>query len=377
MIKTILRITLGLLAPSLIKKYEKLPSLIFRSILWFKRQKRGVKVKHIDHEGYRFTYFSRGEPGAQPSILMLHGFSLNKDIWLNMIKSQPQKSLATPPFEDTETRLLLFRFLSAIPPAIFSQLFPQDLHVVCLDMPGHGDTTRLLGESYTVAAQAKRVHQFVQCLELNKKPFHLVGMSTGGMIAGVYAAHYPSEVCCLSLLCPAGLKYPTESEFFARLREIVYSKDPADGTLLPVNEEQGENLLKLCLARPTTVNMQRLKGYLDDQRPHKMFFITCFLDISSAKSRFILHENMRRIRAPTQIIWGREDKVFDSTGAEMLATAIHNSQVHMLEKCGHFIALERPMKTAKLLLEFYSSVCERMGDKQPAQSSPRSQAAAE
>ncbi|XP_044307642.1 monoacylglycerol lipase ABHD6-like [Varanus komodoensis] len=342
MIKTILRITLGLLAPSLIKKYEKLPSLIFRSILWFKRQKRGVKVKHIDHEGYRFTYFSRGEPGAQPSILMLHGFSLNKDIWLNMIK-----------------------------------LFPQDLHVVCLDMPGHGDTTRLLGESYTVAAQAKRVHQFVQCLELNKKPFHLVGMSTGGMIAGVYAAHYPSEVCCLSLLCPAGLKYPTESEFFARLREIVYSKDPADGTLLPVNEEQGENLLKLCLARPTTVNMQRLKGYLDDQRPHKMFFITCFLDISSAKSRFILHENMRRIRAPTQIIWGREDKVFDSTGAEMLATAIHNSQVHMLEKCGHFIALERPMKTAKLLLEFYSSVCERMGDKQPAQSSPRSQAAAE
>uniref|UniRef100_A0A8D2LIW9 acylglycerol lipase n=1 Tax=Varanus komodoensis TaxID=61221 RepID=A0A8D2LIW9_VARKO len=282
----------------------------------FKRQKRGVKVKHIDHEGYRFTYFSRGEPGAQPSILMLHGFSLNKDIWLNMIK-----------------------------------LFPQDLHVVCLDMPGHGDTTRLLGESYTVAAQAKRVHQFVQCLELNKKPFHLVGMSTGGMIAGVYAAHYPSEVCCLSLLCPAGLKYPTESEFFARLREIVYSKDPADGTLLPVNEEQGENLLKLCLARATMpcCCFGPNSGFL---------ILKGFLDISSAKSRFILHENMRRIRAPTQIIWGREDKVFDSTGAEMLATAIHNSQVHMLEKCGHFIALERPMKTAKLLLEFYSSVCE-------------------
>uniref|UniRef100_A0A8D2Q693 acylglycerol lipase n=1 Tax=Varanus komodoensis TaxID=61221 RepID=A0A8D2Q693_VARKO len=291
----------------------------------FKRQKRGVKVKHIDHEGYRFTYFSRGEPGAQPSILMLHGFSLNKDIWLNMIK-----------------------------------LFPQDLHVVCLDMPGHGDTTRLLGESYTVAAQAKRVHQFVQCLELNKKPFHLVGMSTGGMIAGVYAAHYPSEVCCLSLLCPAGeCRHAVVPRRFFRTQRWAQGCGQAGAE-------------RMALALPCATMPCCCFG------PNSGFLILKgFLDISSAKSRFILHENMRRIRAPTQIIWGREDKVFDSTGAEMLATAIHNSQVHMLEKCGHFIALERPMKTAKLLLEFYSSVCERMGDKQPAQSSPRSQAAAE
>ncbi|XP_062979509.1 monoacylglycerol lipase ABHD6-like [Elgaria multicarinata webbii] len=331
MIKTMIRVTLGILSTPLIKKYDKLPSLIFRLMMWIKRQKRGVKVKHIENEGYSFSYFSRGEPGPHPSILMLHGFSLNKDVWLNIIK-----------------------------------LFPQDLHVVCLDMPGHGETTRLMGESYTAAAQAKRIHQFVECIELNKKPFHLVGMSMGGMVAGLYAAHYPSEICCLSLLCPAGLKYPTETDFFARFRDMVYSRDPTDGTLIPVNKEQAEDLLKLCLSRPSFINMQRLKGYLDDRRPHKMFFITCFLDLSSAESRYILHENMRKIRVPTQIIWGREDKVFDSTGAEVLATGIRNSQVHMLEECGHFIALEKPMKSAKLLLEFYNSVCGISEDKKLA-----------
>ncbi|XP_061474771.1 monoacylglycerol lipase ABHD6-like [Rhineura floridana] len=329
--KTIIHIAMGILSTSFLTKYHVLPSLIFRFMMWCKRQKRGVKVEYIDHEGYRFSYFSRGKPGSRPSILMLHGFSLNKDIWLNTIK-----------------------------------LFPQDLHLVCLDMPGHGKTTRLLGESYTAAAQAERIHQFVEGTGLNKKPFHLVGMSMGGMVAGVYAAQYPSEICCLSLLCPAGLKYPTENQFFKHLKELVQSKNPDNTTLVPVNEKQGKYLLKLCLHRPNIVNTQILKGYLDDRSPHKMFFITCFLDISSAQSRYSLHDNMNKIKAPTQIIWGRDDKVFDSSGAEVLATVIRNSQVHMLEKCGHFISLERPKKSAKLILEFYNTVCDKAESKKVA-----------
>uniref|UniRef100_A0A6J0TRZ4 acylglycerol lipase n=1 Tax=Pogona vitticeps TaxID=103695 RepID=A0A6J0TRZ4_9SAUR len=331
MITTIMHIILNRLLASFITKYDKLPSIIFRFMTWYKRLKRHVTVKHIDQEGFRFCYFTRGTPGPQPSILMLHGFSLNKDIWLNILK-----------------------------------LFPKDLHVICVDLPGHGDTTRFLGESYTIAAQAKRMHQFVEWTGLNKKPFHLVGMSMGGMVAGVYAANYPSEVCALSLLCPAGVRNPTETDFFLRFRELVYSKEASDGTLVSMNEKEAEELLELCLHQPNFIKRQLLKGYLHDRRPHKMFFVTCFLDVSSAKSRYSLHDNMRRISAPTQIIWGREDKVFDSSGAEVLATAIPNSKVHILERCGHFIALERPRKSAKLLLEFYRSICGAAEDKKEA-----------
>uniref|UniRef100_A0A8D2Q6L1 acylglycerol lipase n=1 Tax=Varanus komodoensis TaxID=61221 RepID=A0A8D2Q6L1_VARKO len=255
----------------------------------YKHQKRGVRVKYAEHEGYRFCYFSRGEPGTRPSVLMLHGFLFNKDMWLNTIK-----------------------------------LFPQDLHVVCLDMPGHGRTTRLLGESYAAADQAKKIHQFAKCVGLSRKPFHLVGISTGGMVAGVYAALYPSDVCALSLLCPAG-------EF-----------------LNPV---------------PTASELE------ESQVPHELTSYSCsllsvlllhgkgFLDLSSEKSRYSLHETMSKIRAPTQIIWGKHDKVIDPSGAEILADTIPNSQVHVLEKCGHFIAVDRPKKSTKLLLEFYNSVC--------------------
>ncbi|CAI5767630.1 monoacylglycerol lipase ABHD6-like [Podarcis lilfordi] len=329
-IKTIFRIPMTILS-TLFVRYHALPSLIFRIMMWFKRHRRGVKVEHVDCDGYRFSYFTRGQPGPRPSMLMLHGFSLDKNIWLNTI-----------------------------------ELFPRNLHLICLDLPGHGETTRLLGESYTAAAQTKRIHQFVEAIGLSKKPFHLVGMSMGGMVAGVYAAQYPSEIFSLSLLCPAGLKYPTENEFFIRLKELIQAKNPEDTTLIPVTDKQGKQLFKLCLHRPNIINTQLLKGYLNDRRPHKMFFITCFLDISSAKSRYSLHDNMSKIKAPTQIIWGRSDKVFDSSGAEVLATAIPISQVHMLDKCGHFIAFERPKKSAKLILEFYNSVCDKAETKKVA-----------
>lgn len=46
--------------------------------------------------------------------------------------------------------------------------------------------------------------QFVESIQLNKKPFHLVGTSMGGCVAGVYAARHPSDLSSLTLICPAG-----------------------------------------------------------------------------------------------------------------------------------------------------------------------------
>ncbi|KAL7986230.1 hypothetical protein Chor_011396 [Crotalus horridus] len=258
----------------------KSPS-VFHSVLHIfrtKRLKMGVKVKYLDNnEGYRFSYFTRGEPGSRPSVLMLHGFSLNKDMWLNTI--QVGLPFTYSSLGDADLILMLFR-----------------------EKIGTVSMGKHLMKTQPQSLCSQCLFQFVEYAGLNHKPFHLVGMSMGGMVAGVYAALYPAHVSSLALLCPAG-KYLHQ------------------------------------------------KG---------------FLDLTSTESRYSLHEKMWKIKVPTQIIWGKEDKVFDSSGAEILADAIPNSQVHRLEKCGHFITLERPRTSARLLLEFYNSVCDSAKQKKVA-----------
>lgn len=65
---------------------------------------------------------------------------------------------------------------------------------------------------------------------------------------------------------------------------------------------------------------------------------------------------MDKIKVPTQIIWGKQDQVLDVSGADMLAKSIANCQVELLENCGHSVVMERPRKTAKLIIDFFTSV---------------------
>ncbi|XP_042309536.1 monoacylglycerol lipase ABHD6-like [Sceloporus undulatus] len=311
----------GILLIAFLAVYYLHPLLLIRFGLWYKCQKTGMKIKYVKSKDYTFCYSCRGTPGPQPSMLFLHGFTASKDMWLDVIKC-----------------------------------LPKDLHIICVDMPGHGDTTRLEGDSYTGTAQVARIHQFVECVGLNRKPFHLVGISMGGMVAGVYAACYPSEVGYLSLFCPSGLRSPTVSEYIKR----IWNQDKLnveDNPLIPSTVKQMIELITLGLYQvPKILNTQFLKAYLDYQKANNDFFRKCFVDITSEESRFILQDNLNKIKAPLQVIWGKDDKVLDPSGAEVLAAAFPSYQIQMLEKCGHFVVGDRPRKSAKLLMEFYNSI---------------------
>ena len=39
---------------------------------------------------------------------------------------------------------------------------------------------------------------------LNRKPLHIIGISMGGAVAGLYAAKFPKALSKLTLCCPAG-----------------------------------------------------------------------------------------------------------------------------------------------------------------------------
>ncbi|KAF1392108.1 hypothetical protein PFLUV_G00049110 [Perca fluviatilis] len=297
------------------------PGVLLKAYNWYWRCRLGLVVRYAHTASYRFCYSSRGTPGgAMPSLLLLHGFSATKDMWLPVVKH-----------------------------------LPRDQHVVCVDMPGHEGTSRTGAEDYSIQGQVRRIHQFVQSIGLDKRPFHLVGTSMGGNVAGVYAAHYPACLSSVTLVCPAGLVYPTESEFITRLRKMEESEQEEAIPLIPSTIQELEDMLKLCCYTPPNLPRQALRGLLDNRTPNNGFYKEVFMEIVGEKSRHSLQENLHLITSPVQVIWGTEDQVVDVSGAAVLQAALPNCQVALLDNCGHSVALERPRKAAKLIVDFLSA----------------------
>ena len=80
--------------------------------------------------------------------------------------------------------------------------------------------------------------QFVLAVGLDKRKFHLVGLSMGGFVAGVFATKYSSLLSSLVLMCPAGINAPRISDF---LMEIASG---GKNYLLPKNPEDFRFMMK-------------------------------------------------------------------------------------------------------------------------------------
>ena len=80
--------------------------------------------------------------------------------------------------------------------------------------------------------------QFVLAVGLDKRKFHLVGLSMDGFVAGVFATKYPSLLSSLVLMCPAGINAPRISDF---LMEIASG---GKNYLLPKNPEDFRFMMK-------------------------------------------------------------------------------------------------------------------------------------
>ncbi len=96
----------------------------------FMREAMAAKLeKHSVQVGdTRWAYY---EGGTGPTIVLLHGFTSDKEVWL------PVAKLLTPHF-----------------------------HLVIPDLPGWGESSRTADGNYDIEAQAARLDAFVQTLQL-------------------------------------------------------------------------------------------------------------------------------------------------------------------------------------------------------------------
>jgi pimeloyl-ACP methyl ester carboxylesterase len=264
----------------------------------------GLSTRHVTAAGHRIAYL---EGGSGEPLVLLHGFGADKDSW--------------PPI---------------------ARILTRHFHVFALDLPGFGESTRDPAAAYGVGEQVERLEAFAQALGI-AAPFHLGGNSMGGAIAGAYAARHPERLKSLWLIDPAGVRSARDSELIRLLDEglnPMLVRSTADYTAL----------VEMLFVQPPWIPPGLLPALARARGAHRDFDEKVFQDLLAGN--FSLERTLQGSRVPTLIAWGARDRLVDASGAAILAAAMLQAQVHILQDVGHVPMIEQPAATAERFLDF-------------------------
>jgi pimeloyl-ACP methyl ester carboxylesterase len=166
----------------------------------------------------------------------------------------------------------------------------------------------------------------------------IVGCSFGGWLAAEIAAICPQRVSKLVLAAPPGLR-PPAGEIFDMF--LVTTDD----------------YLRLCFADEAAYE-RRFGGEVspeERQRREQAREQTCLLTWRPYMVDPALPHLLPGIKAPTLLIWGRDDTIVPLSAAEAYRDSIPNARLELLDGCGHFPHLEQPEAFAALTRAFLSA----------------------
>jgi len=294
--------------------YKFHPDILLKLFFRYQLFRQDLKIKYLKTGKRTFCYAQRSVGKTnRPTLLLLHGFTASKDMWIWMCG-----------------------------------FLPKDMEVISLDLPGHGETTTSDDDDLSVEGQADAVHDFVSHAGIDTTKLHLCGQSMGGSIAGTYASKYHDSLSMLTLLCPA-----TRTPKLSKFMESVLDGGDIHDWLLPETEEQVQKMFNACTynAKPSSPTI--LKAVLNLRRPRNPFFMRLWKVLYHSLQHPEEHmEKFSKVSKPAQLIWGEHDDVIDLSGADVIKADNPDVRLEVVERAGHSLAMERSRKVASLIVKF-------------------------
>jgi abhydrolase domain-containing protein 6 len=70
----------------------------------------------------------------------------------------------------------------------------------------------------------------------------------------------------------------------------------------------------------------------------------------------LLEKDLPKIKAPTLILWGENDKIIDVSSVPVFEKGLRNHKTVIIKECGHTPMLEKTQETAEAYLAFVSGI---------------------
>ena len=261
----------------------------------------------VNVDGMRIHYKDTG-PQDAPVLLFLHGFGSSLQTW-----------------------------------DVWAVTLEQKYRVIRLDLPGFGLTGPSPSNDYSELNDVNTLTQFVDKLGVSE--LSVIGHSMGGKIAWTFAAAHPDRVKALVLMAPDGFPLP----------EAIGTKPYAMPAIM--------GLMKYCLPRyfvrksiePAFAD----ESALDDKmvsRYHDMLRAPGVRAAILERGNQTIYTDpvprLKKIKAPTLLLWGEEDKMIPSSNATSYAGVLAESKTVFIPKLGHLLHEEQADIGLARLAEF-------------------------
>lgn len=248
--------------------------------------------------GSRTTHYI--EAGTGEPLILLHGGGAGADCRSNWFKTLPRLA--------------------------------RSFHVFAVDMLGFGHTDRPDPAGFAYTQDARNEHMVSVLEGLNLGPVHMVGNSMGGATTIGVSVMRPDLVKKIVLMGAAGLDSGPMSPALAAVVNYDFTRagmvkvcQALANEFFDIDPDMIDYRLKLSIEPETRAAYSATMGWVKDQGG--------------------LHyepDFIRRVKAPTLVVNGKDDKVVPLSSALQFLERIENSWGYIIPHCGHWAMLEYP-----------------------------------
>jgi pyruvate dehydrogenase E2 component (dihydrolipoamide acetyltransferase) len=212
----------------------------------------------------------------------------------------------------------------------------QERTVVALDLPGHGASTKDVGDG-AVGAFVTEVVTVLDALGIERA--HVVGHSFGGLVAAHFAAQHAGRVISLALVAPAGLGGAVSQAFL-------------EGFVTASSRREVKSVLRSLFSREELVSRPLIEEVLRYKRLEGVPEALAAIRASNfAEGAAVTAPDLAGIDVPVLVVLGSQDQVISG---EPAASGTSGVRVELVASAGHSPHIEEPGAVREVLGEFFS-----------------------
>jgi len=250
-------------------------------------------------------YDNAPQPAHKPVLVLLHGFSADKSLWLR-----------------------------------FARRLARYYRILIPDLAGHGDTGYLPDQRYQVCDQGNLLLQWLSHLGIDQ--CMIAGNSMGGQISAWLVANAPERFQAAILFDPSGLYGETPSTRDQALAQ-------GHNVFLMQTRDDFNRFYPLTMAKPPFMPSPVLDAIAQRFIQRRQQLAHIFKDFVASPPP---SDGFANAKVPVMLAWGALDQLTHVSAAKRWRTLRPTMPVVVWDDLGHMPMLEAPSRSAKVAAQF-------------------------